>query len=45
MGWGKASAYEPMVDYPFDLADSVRAAEEFRAKILRLADGIDADDA
>ena len=36
-GWGKAAAYEPLEGDPLDLAALEGAAEEFRAKILRLA--------
>jgi hypothetical protein len=36
-GWGKAAAYEPLEGDPLDLADAEKAAEEFTAKILRLA--------
>jgi hypothetical protein len=36
-GWGKAAAYEPQEGDPLDLAVLEGAAEEFRARILRLA--------
>jgi hypothetical protein len=36
-GWGKAPALEPLEGDPFDFEDAEQAAEEFRAKILRLA--------
>jgi hypothetical protein len=37
-GWGKPATFEPLEGDPFDLADVERAAEEFRANILRLAE-------
>lgn len=37
-GWGKAPAFEPLEGDPLDLADAEAAAEEFRARILRLAE-------
>jgi hypothetical protein len=36
-GWGKAAAFEPLEGDPLGLEDAERAAEEFRAAILRLA--------
>jgi hypothetical protein len=36
-GWGKAPTFEPLEGDPLDLAVLEGAAEEFRAKILRLA--------
>jgi hypothetical protein len=36
-GWGKPAAFEPLDGDPLDLADAEAAAEEFRARILRLA--------
>jgi hypothetical protein len=36
-GWGKAASFEPVEGDPLDLAALEGAAEEFRAKILRLA--------
>jgi hypothetical protein len=36
-GWGKAAVYQPQEGDPLDLAVMEQAAEEFRAKILRLA--------
>jgi hypothetical protein len=36
-GWGKAPTYAAMEEDPLDLANLERAAEEFRASILRLA--------
>jgi hypothetical protein len=42
---GKAASFEPVEGDPFDLADAERAAEEFRAKIMRLADGPESDGA
>ena len=40
-GWGKAAAYQTQEGDPLDLALAEQAAEEFRAKILRLADEAD----
>jgi hypothetical protein len=37
-GWGKAPTFEPLEGDPLDLAALEGAAEEFRAKILRLAE-------
>jgi hypothetical protein len=37
-GWGKAASFEPLEGDPFDLADAEKAAEWFRAEILRLAE-------
>jgi hypothetical protein len=36
-GWGKAPAFEPVEGDPLGLEDAEKAAEEFRAAILRLA--------
>jgi Family of unknown function (DUF5681) len=36
-GWGKAAAYEPQED-PFDLEEMEAAAEEFRRRVIRLAE-------
>src|SRR5262245_66056085 len=36
-GWGRAAQYQPQEGDPLDLAALEQAAEEFRAKILRLA--------
>lgn len=36
-GWGKAAVFSPQEGDPLDLALAEEAAEEFRAKILRLA--------
>ena len=36
-GWGKAPTFEPLEGDPLDLAALEGAAEEFRAKILKLA--------
>ena len=36
-GWGKAAVWEPLDGDPLDLASAERAAEEFRAQILKLA--------
>jgi hypothetical protein len=37
-GWGKAADFEPLDGDPLGLEDVEAAAEEFRAKILRLAE-------
>jgi hypothetical protein len=37
-GWGKPADFEPLDGDPLGLEDVEAAAEEFRAKILRLAD-------
>jgi hypothetical protein len=37
-GWGKPASFEPLEGDPFDLADAEKAAEEFRAKIMRLVE-------
>jgi hypothetical protein len=37
-GWGKPATFESLEGDPLDLADAEAAAEEFRAKILRLAE-------
>ena len=42
-GWGKAANFEPLEGDPLDLAALEGAAEEFRAKILRLADSSELD--
>ena len=36
-GWGKAAVFAPQEGDPLDLADAEAAAEEFRARVLRLA--------
>ena len=36
-GWGKAAVFQPQEGDPLDLANLEQAAEEFRAKIIRLA--------
>jgi hypothetical protein len=36
-GWGKAAVFSPQEGDPLGLEDAQRAAEEFRANILRLA--------
>jgi hypothetical protein len=36
-GWGKAANFEPLEGDPLGLEDAERAAEGFRAAILRLA--------
>lgn len=38
-GWGKAAVFEPQEGDPLDLAGAEQAAEEFRIRVLRLADG------
>jgi hypothetical protein len=42
-GWGKPATFESLEGDPFDLADAERAAEEFRAKVLRLAGDPESD--
>ena len=43
-GWGKAPAYAAIEEGdPLDLADAEKAAEEFTAKILRLASDQESD--
>jgi hypothetical protein len=37
-GWGKAPAYEPIEGDPFDLEEMEAAAEEFRRRVIRLAE-------
>jgi hypothetical protein len=37
-GWRKAAVFGPQEDDPIDLSDTEAAAEEFRARILRLAE-------
>src|SRR5262249_49067327 len=37
-GWGKAAVFAPQEGDPLDLASMEQAAEEFRAKVLRLAE-------
>jgi hypothetical protein len=44
-GWGKAAVFEPLEGDPLDLADVEKAAEEFRAKIMRLVDRTESDKA
>jgi hypothetical protein len=44
-GWGKPASFEPLEGDPFDLADAEKAAEEFRAKIMRLVESPDSDGA
>jgi hypothetical protein len=44
-GWGKPASFEPLEGDPLGLADAERAAEEFRANILRLADRTESDEA
>jgi hypothetical protein len=42
-GWGKAAVYEPQEGDPLDLAVLERAAEDFRARILRLVEHSDTE--
>jgi hypothetical protein len=42
-GWGKAASFEPLEGDPLGLEDVEKAAEAFRAKIMRLADGPESD--
>jgi hypothetical protein len=43
-GWGKAPTYAAIEEEdPLDLANLKRAAEEFRAKVLRLASDAESD--
>jgi hypothetical protein len=42
-GWGKPANFEPLEGDPLNLEDAEAAAEEFRAKILRLASDQDSD--
>jgi hypothetical protein len=42
-GWGKPANFEPLEGDPLDLADAEKAAEEFTAKILRLASDQESD--
>ena len=44
-GWGKGAVFEPLEGDPLDLADVEKAAEEFRAKIMRLVDRTESDKA
>jgi hypothetical protein len=44
-GWGKAAVFSPQEGDPFDWGNVEAAAEEFRAKILRLAEGSESDPA
>jgi hypothetical protein len=44
-GWGKPVAFESLEGDPFDLADAERAAEAFRAQVMRLAEGPESDEA
>jgi hypothetical protein len=42
-GWGKPATFEPLEGDPLDLSDAEQAAEEFTAKILRLASDQESD--
>jgi hypothetical protein len=44
-GWGKPATFESLEGDPLDLADAERAAEAFRAKVMRLAEGLESDKA
>jgi hypothetical protein len=44
-GWGKPAAFESLEGDPLGLEDVERAAEAFRAKIMRLADRMEPDGA
>jgi hypothetical protein len=45
-GWGKAPAFAAIEEAdPLGLEDAERAAEEFRARIMRLADRTESDEA
>jgi Family of unknown function (DUF5681) len=45
-GWGKAPAFAAIEESdPLGLEDAERAAEEFRARIMRLADRTESDEA
>jgi hypothetical protein len=44
-GWGKPANFEPLEGDPLNLEDAEAAAEEFRAKIMRLAESRDSDGA
>jgi hypothetical protein len=44
-GWGKPAAFESLEGDPLGLEDAERAAEAFRAKIMRLADRTESDGA
>jgi hypothetical protein len=37
-GWGKAAVYQPQEGDPLDMSDLEQAAEEFRRRIIRLAE-------
>jgi hypothetical protein len=42
-GWGKPANFEPLEGDPLDLAAAEKAAEEFTAKVLRLASDQESD--
>jgi L-rhamnose isomerase len=42
-GWGKAASFEPVEGDPLDLGDVEKAAEEFRRKVMRLAESQNPD--
>jgi hypothetical protein len=43
-GWGKAASFEPLDADPLGLEDAEAAAEEFRAKVMRLAESPQPDE-
>jgi hypothetical protein len=43
-GWGKVANFEPLEGDPLGLEDAERAAEEFRAKVMRLVETADSDE-
>jgi hypothetical protein len=42
-GWGKPATFELLEGDPLDLADAEKAAEEFRAKVMHLAESPESD--
>lgn len=43
-GWGKAAVFSPQEGDPLDLESATAAAEEFRARILKLTGDPSADE-
>jgi hypothetical protein len=43
-GWGKVARFEPLEGDPLGLEDAERAAEAFRAKVMRLAESSESDE-
>jgi hypothetical protein len=43
-GWGKVANFEPLEGDPLGLEDAEAAAEEFRAKVMRLAESQSPDE-